>query len=29
MALELLDAKEMGLVADPFAVVHVCGVAGG
>ena len=29
MALELLDAKEMGLVAHPFAAVHVCGVAGG
>ena len=29
MALELLDAKEMGLVAHPFAVVHVRGVAGG
>ena len=29
MALELLDTKEMGLVAYPFAVVHVRGVAGG
>ena len=27
MALGLLDAKEMGLVAHPFAVVHVRGVA--
>ena len=29
MSLELLDAKEIGLVAHPFDVVHLCGVAGG
>ena len=29
MAPELLGDRDMGLVAHPFAIVHVCGAAGG
>ena len=29
MALELLGARGLDLVAHPFVIVHVCGVAGG
>ena len=29
MAPELPGDRDMGLVAHPFAIVHVCGAAGG